>query len=69
MNNRTNLLQQRWMMRTNPFAMKVPPMCRLTTLDILQHLRLIKPLPELGDEEVGQCLLRFEETFGERYGD
>ena len=69
MDNQTNLLQQRWGMLTNPFALRVEPISRLTALDALQHLRLLEPLPELGEYEVRRCLRRFEETFGDYYGD
>ena len=69
MNNQNNLLEQRRAMLTNPFALRVEPISRLTALDALQHLRLLEPLPELGEFEVRRSLRRFEETFGDFYGD
>jgi len=37
MDIQNEILQLRWAMLTNPFAMPVPPMCRHTEIEIIEH--------------------------------
>lgn len=33
--------QQRWSMLTNPYALPVPPMCKVTAREVMEHMQLI----------------------------
>ena len=67
MDNQTNLLQQRWAMLTNPFSLRVRPMCKLTNEEIFEHLKLIDLLPgrRFSAKNIKRCCYRFAKTFGE----
>lgn len=56
------LLQQRWAMLTNPFALKIPPICKHTEIEISDHLKLIDMVCDgrrFTDSEMEQCEQRF----------
>lgn len=62
----SNILEQRWAMLTNPFALAVPPMCKVTELEIIEHSFLldvvegeITEVQRLTKSQMKQCRERF----------
>lgn len=62
MDIQSEIKQQRWAMMTNPCAMKVPPMCRVTEQEITEHLFWMDAVTtglQLSKAEMDQCRERF----------
>ena len=58
-----NILEQRWAMMTNPFAMLVPPLCKATDLEIMEHLIWLDAICDgrrLTESEIKESRERFE---------
>jgi len=57
----SDTLEQRWAMLTNSFTLPVPPMCKVTELEIIEHLLLVNTLSgrQLSHSQMKQCRKRF----------
>lgn len=59
----SNTLEQRWAMLTNSFALLVPLICKVTELEIIEHLILVDTLSgrPLNHSQMKQCRKRFRQ--------
>ena len=46
MDIQNEILQLRWAMLTNPFALPVPPLCEHIEIEVIDHLMLVEALNE-----------------------
>jgi len=62
MDIQNEILEQRWAMLTNPFAMPVPLICKVTEGEIIEHSFLLDAITkgqQLNDSQMKQCRVRF----------